>query len=71
MVLRVVVGALFIGHGSQKLFGVLGGAGLGGTAEMFEKLGLRPGRRQALLAGASEFFGGALLALGFSPRSPL
>ncbi len=34
---------LFIGHGSQKPFGVLGGAGLGGTAEMFEKLALRPG----------------------------
>ncbi|HWM06177.1 MAG TPA: DoxX family membrane protein [Actinophytocola sp.] len=26
--LRVVIGLLFIGHGSQKLFGVLGGKGL-------------------------------------------
>jgi putative oxidoreductase len=63
-VLRVVVGALFIGHGSQKLFGILGGGGLDGTAQMFESMGLRPGRRQALMAGGAEFCGGALLALG-------
>ncbi|MFL5908385.1 MAG: DoxX family membrane protein, partial [Solirubrobacterales bacterium] len=31
-VLRVVVGLLFVGHGAQKLFGVLGGGGLEGTA---------------------------------------
>jgi putative oxidoreductase len=64
MVLRVVVGALFIGHGSQKLFGVFGGGGPAGTAEMFERLELRPGHRHALMAGGAEFFGGALLALG-------
>ena len=63
-VLRVVVGALFIGHGSQKLFGAFGGGGPAATAEMFENLELRPGRRHALMAGGAEFFGGALLALG-------
>jgi putative oxidoreductase len=64
MVLRIVVGALFIGHGSQKLFGVFGGGGPAATAEMFERLELRPGHRHAVMAGGGEFFGGALLALG-------
>jgi putative oxidoreductase len=64
LMLRVVVGLLFVGHGSQKLFGAFGGAGLDGTAEMFEKIGLRPGRLHAPAAGVAEAGGGALLALG-------
>jgi putative oxidoreductase len=62
--LRVIVGALFFGHGTQKLFGWFGGGGLEGTAGFFEKLGLRPGRRNAIAAGATEAGGGALLATG-------
>jgi putative oxidoreductase len=64
LILRVVVGLLFVGHGAQKLFGVWGGHGLAGTAGFFEAIGLRPGRLHAPAAGAAEFFGGALLALG-------
>ena len=65
LVLRVVVGLLFVGHGAQKLFGMFGGHGLAGTAGFFEQgLGLRPGKLHATGAGAAEFFGGALLALG-------
>jgi putative oxidoreductase len=60
LILRVVVGLLFVGHGAQKLFGVWGGHGLAGTAGFFEAIGLRPGRVHA----PAEFFGGALLALG-------
>jgi putative oxidoreductase len=68
MILRVVVGALFAGHGAQKLFGVLGGGGLEGTAGMFESLGLRPSGLQARAAGTAEFMGGLLLAVGlFTP----
>jgi putative oxidoreductase len=63
-ILRTVVGALMMGHGAQKLFGVLGGGGLEGTGQMFESLGLRPGRRNAIAAGAAEFGGGALVATG-------
>lgn len=62
--LRWIVGALFFGHGTQKLFGWFGGGGLEGTAGFFENLGLRPGRRHATAAGAAEAGGGALMALG-------
>ncbi len=62
--LRVTVGALFVGHGTQKLKGWFGGHGLDATANMFESLGLHPGRRNAIAAGLSEAGGGAALALG-------
>src|SRR3954447_15232835 len=65
-VLRGVVGPLFVGHGTQKLFGWFGGHGREGTAQFFEgSLGLRPGRRHATAAGAAEAVGGALLTAGF------
>jgi putative oxidoreductase len=62
--LRGLIGGLFIGHGTQKLFGWFDGPGPEGTAGMMEKLEMRPARRHALLAGASEAGGGLLLALG-------
>jgi putative oxidoreductase len=66
LVLRLVVGLLFVGHGAQKLFGSFGGHGVDGTGGFFESLGLRPGRTMALAAGLSELVGGALLALGLA-----
>src|SRR3954471_16172016 len=62
--LRFVIGPLFVGHGTQKLFGWFGGHGLDGTGGFFESLGLKPGRANAIAAGASEAGGGALLAAG-------
>lgn len=62
--LRLVVGLAFAAHGAQKLFGAFGGEGIGGTADSFERIGLRPGRLQAWAAGSTEFFGGVLIALG-------
>jgi putative oxidoreductase len=61
---RVAVGGTLFAHGAQKLFGWFGGRGLDATGESFEGLGLRPGRRNAVIAGASEAGGGALLATG-------
>jgi putative oxidoreductase len=61
---RLTIGGLFVGHGTQKLFGWFGGPGPEGTAQMMDKLELRPARRQALAAGLSETVGGGLLALG-------
>ncbi|HKG38915.1 MAG TPA: DoxX family protein [Conexibacter sp.] len=65
-ILRVTVGGLFVGHGTQKLFGWFGGDGPEATGGFFQqKLGLAPGRHHALAAGAAEAGGGALLATGF------
>jgi putative oxidoreductase len=61
---RGVVGPLFVGHGTQKLFGWFGGFGLEGTGGFFESIGMRPGRRHATAAGVAEALGGALLTLG-------
>ncbi len=66
LLIRGLVGPLFIGHGGQKLFGWFGGPGLEGTAGFFESIGLRPGRRQATAAGVAETAGGALLTLGLA-----
>ena len=64
MIIRAVVGLLFVGHGLQKLAGWFGGHGIAGTARFMESLGLRPGRIWAVAAGAGETLGGALFALG-------
>lgn len=65
-VLRLVVGLLFVGHGMQKLAGWFGGGGVEGTGAAFEGMGLRPGRQNAIAAGAAEAGGGALLAAGLA-----
>jgi putative oxidoreductase len=64
-VLRVVVGAVFMGHGLQKLKGWFGGHGLEGTGQAFDSMGMQPGKVNATLAGTAETLGGLLLATGF------
>ena len=61
---RAVIGGLFVGHGTQKLFGWFGGPGLEGTEQMMGAIDMRPTRPNALAAGLTETGGGALLALG-------
>jgi putative oxidoreductase len=65
LIIRLVVGVLFIGHGAQKLFGWFGGYGLKGTGGWFESIGMKPGVTMALLAGLAELIGGILFAAGF------
>ena len=72
LVLRVALGSLMAGHGSQKAFGWFNGPGLEGTSGFMEMLGLRPGRPWATLAALSEFGGGVLTLLGLlNPLGPL
>jgi putative oxidoreductase len=63
---RVVIGGLFVGHGTQKLAGWFGGPGLDAAAAGFDSMGMRPGRRNAIAAGLAETAGGAALALGLA-----
>ena len=63
LLLRVVVGLLFLGHGTQKLFGWFGGGGIKGSQGYFQSLGYPPA--MAILAGMAETGGGTLLALGW------
>jgi putative oxidoreductase len=65
--LRLTVGGLFVGHGTQKLFGWFDGHGIDATAQMFDSIGMRPGRRNAYAAGVAEAGGGAALAAGIAP----
>jgi putative oxidoreductase len=62
--LRLALGAVFLAHGLQKLFGWFGGPGLNNLAQGFDSMGLKPGKRNATLAAAAETGGGALFALG-------
>ena len=63
-VLRLAIGAVFVAHGAQKLFGVWGGGGLAGTAAFFGQLGLTPAYPLAILVGLVEFAGGLMLIAG-------
>lgn len=64
LILRLVVGSLFVGHGLQKLQGSFGGPGLEGATQMMGALGMHPPRRNALAASVAETAGGAAIALG-------
>jgi putative oxidoreductase len=63
---RVVIGGLFIGHGTQKLLGWFDGPGPEGTEQMMGKIGMHPARQNARAAGLTETAGGALLAAGLA-----
>ena len=65
LVLRLVLGGVFVAHGAQKLFGSFGGPGIEGTAGFHEQIGIRPARPMAILAGLAEFAGGILVIAGF------
>jgi putative oxidoreductase len=63
MLLRVVVGALFIYHGSGKVFGDMGAFNAG-----VAKLGIPEPQFFGWAAALSEFLGGILLVLGLGTR---
>jgi putative oxidoreductase len=66
VIVRVVIGGLFIGHGTQKLAGWFDGPGLDGTEAMMSSLELAPARKNALASAVTETAGGALLVAGLA-----
>src|SRR5947209_4397382 len=60
LVVRVIVGIIFMVHGAQKLFGAFGGPGLAGVVKMMGPVGYP--------VTIGEFFGGLGLLVGFLSR---
>src|SRR5512134_930751 len=67
-VLRIVLGAILIPHGMQKLFGSFGGLGLEKNAALFDKFGYSPGMFWGTLVGCTELIAGVLLIVGLFTR---
>lgn len=65
LLVRVVVGLIMAGHGSQKLFGWFGGHGVRKTGEFLGQLGFQPGTAFAAAASISEIASGLLVTFGF------
>jgi putative oxidoreductase len=63
LVIRVIIGALFIGHGTGKLFGWFGQS-TNGTVAFFKSVGYEPARELVMFAGVAETVAGVLLVLG-------
>ncbi|UED74728.1 DoxX family protein [Brevibacillus sp. DP1.3A] len=64
LLIRLVIGLTFAGHGAQKLFGWFGGYGLKGTGGWLESIGVKPGVAMAFVAGLAELAGGLMFAAG-------
>src|SRR3977135_1194414 len=64
LALRLVLGAVFLGHGAQKAFGAFGGPGFEGAAGFVGSLGFRPARVWAAVAVGGELAAGFLFLLG-------
>ena len=64
LILRVVAGLFFAGHGVQKLFGWFKGPGLETAGGFSESIGYRPGRRMVAVASLTEVGAGLMLAAG-------
>jgi putative oxidoreductase len=68
LVLRIGLGAIFLGHGLQKVFALFGGPGIKGFAGMLSGLGFTPALFWAYVAGYTELIGGLFLILGILTR---
>jgi putative oxidoreductase len=64
LLVRVLIGALFVGHGGQKLFGWFGGQGIAPFVESMNKMGAQPAQFWAYFAATGEVVAGVLLVLG-------
>jgi putative oxidoreductase len=68
LVLRVTLGALFIAHALQQLFGWFQGDGLTGTANLLAHFGYHNTAILAWVTGLSQLVGGTFVLLGlFTP----
>lgn len=68
LLIRVMIGVVFMFHGSQKLFGMFGGPGMEGVTGALASMQIPMPALNAYLAAGAEFFGGLALAVGFLTR---
>ena len=68
LMLRLLLGFVFVMHGSQKLLGAFGGGGIAGFAGMLAKSGIEPHVPLAWVVGITEFVGGICIFFGFLTR---
>jgi putative oxidoreductase len=64
LLLRLMLGIVFVYHGAQKLFGWFGGYGLEGTSQWMGSIGIPMPLVSTTLAALSEFGGGLVLITG-------
>lgn len=68
LVLRISIGTVFILHGLQAAFGLLGGPGINGFSGMLTGLGFKPAMLWAYIGAYTELLGGLFLLLGIFSR---
>ena len=66
LILRVVTGLAWCGHGTQKLFGWFGAKARGTLEDEFAHFGYHPPLLFGRVAGVTELVAGLLLATGFA-----
>jgi putative oxidoreductase len=66
--MRAMLGVVFMGHGSMKLFGAFGGDGMASFTRTLAKLDIPYPEVAAWLAAGTEFLGGLALILGLGVR---
>ena len=68
LILRLVVGLTFAGHGAQKAFGWWGGPGIEGWQKAIASMRFQPVALWTVLSVGAELIGGLLIAIGlFTP----
>jgi putative oxidoreductase len=64
LLMRIVLGYVFVGHGAQKLFGWFGGGGVDGTTQFFTFIKVPDPHLMSVVVGLVEFLGGLLILGG-------
>ena len=68
LLLRILLGGLFMAHGAQKL-GIIEGSGVVAVAAYFKSLGIAPPLLWAWVVTLVEFFGGIAIFFGLLTRA--
>ena len=69
LLIRLIIGAIFVFHGSQKLFGLFDGVGLANFTTFLNDLHVPYPEYASVVAAAAEFLGGLSLITGLWIRT--